>query len=65
MLTELQPLALIWIKVLTQHQHADPRQGASRLGQGPTSATALVKIERYSGEASPISVFALPALAET
>jgi biotin/methionine sulfoxide reductase len=38
--------------------------GTSRLGQGPTSATALVEIERCTGAAPPVRAFALPPIAE-
>jgi biotin/methionine sulfoxide reductase len=36
--------------------------GTSRLGQGPTCATALVEIERWTGAAPPVRAFELPAM---
>jgi biotin/methionine sulfoxide reductase len=35
-------------------------RGTSRLGQGPTSATALVEIERWSGPVPPVRAFDPP-----
>ena len=40
-------------------------QGTSRLGQGPTSATVLVEIERHNEPAPPVRAFEPPALAES
>jgi biotin/methionine sulfoxide reductase len=37
--------------------------GTSKLGQGPTSATALVEIERWRGPVPPVAAFTPPALA--
>ncbi|HXQ52358.1 MAG TPA: molybdopterin-dependent oxidoreductase [Stellaceae bacterium] len=34
--------------------------GTSRLGQGPSSATALVEVERWSGDAPPVRAFVPP-----
>jgi biotin/methionine sulfoxide reductase len=39
--------------------------GTSRLGQGPTSATVLVEIERCNEPAPPVRAFEPPALAES
>ena len=38
--------------------------GTSRLGQGPSSATALVEIERWTDAAPPVRAFAPPQTAE-
>jgi len=38
--------------------------GTSKLGQGPTSATTLVDIERWTGPVPPLRAFDLPALVE-
>jgi len=35
--------------------------GTSRLGQGPSAQTCLVEVERYEGEAQPVSVLGQPA----
>jgi len=40
-------------------------QGTSRLGQGPSSATVLVEVERYAGPVPPVRAFAPPLLAES
>src|SRR5215510_3513064 len=40
-------------------------QGTSRLGQGPTSATVLVEVERYRESAPPVRAFDPPVLAES
>jgi biotin/methionine sulfoxide reductase len=40
-------------------------QGTSRLGQGPTSATVLVEIERCNEQVPPVRAFDPPALAES
>jgi biotin/methionine sulfoxide reductase len=40
-------------------------QGTSRLGQGPSSATVLVDIERCSEPVPPVRAFAVPVLAES
>ena len=40
-------------------------QGTSRLGQGPSSATVLVEVERYSEPAPPVRAFDVPVLAES
>jgi biotin/methionine sulfoxide reductase len=40
-------------------------RGTSKLGQGPTSATVLVEIERTVAPAPPVRAFVPPALAET
>jgi biotin/methionine sulfoxide reductase len=40
-------------------------QGTSRLGQGPTSATVLVEIERCNEPAPPVRAFDPPLLAES
>ena len=39
-------------------------RGTSRLGQGPSSATALVEIERMSGAVPPVRAFVPPPLVE-
>jgi biotin/methionine sulfoxide reductase len=38
-------------------------QGTSKLGQGPSSATALVEVERYAGLLTPVAAFDPPLLA--
>ena len=38
--------------------------GTSRLGQGPTSATAMVEIESWTGAAPPVRAFVPPTIAE-
>ncbi len=38
--------------------------GTSRLGQGPSSATALVEVERWRGGMPPVRAFLLPKVAE-
>jgi biotin/methionine sulfoxide reductase len=38
--------------------------GTSRLGQGPTSATAMVEVERWTGAAPPVRAFVPPTAAE-
>jgi biotin/methionine sulfoxide reductase len=38
--------------------------GTSKLGQGPSSATVLVEIERWQGPRPPVRAFAPPAIAE-
>src|SRR5262245_2280655 len=40
-------------------------QGTSRLGQGPSSATVLVEVERYTGAVPPVRAFEPPLLAES
>jgi biotin/methionine sulfoxide reductase len=40
-------------------------QGTSRLGQGPSSATTLVEIERWTGALPAVSVFAPPPFVES
>jgi biotin/methionine sulfoxide reductase len=40
-------------------------QGTSRLGQGPSSATVLVEVERYSEPVPPVRAFDVPALTGT
>ena len=37
--------------------------GTSRLGQGPSSATALVEVERWHGAVPPVGIFQPPATA--
>ena len=39
-------------------------QGTSRLGQGPSSATALVEIERWTGPVPSMEAFVPPATAD-
>jgi biotin/methionine sulfoxide reductase len=39
-------------------------KGTSRLAQGPSAMTTLVEIEKWNGEAPPITAFALPARSE-
>ena len=39
-------------------------EGTSSLGQGPTSATALVEIEKFEGDVPKITVFNPPALVQ-
>ena len=46
-------------------RHGNPNvltrdQGTSKLGQGPSSATALVEVERWGGPLKPIGAFAPP-----
>jgi biotin/methionine sulfoxide reductase len=48
-------------------RHGNPNvltrdQGTSKLGQGPSSATALVEVERWHGPLKPIGAFAPPSL---
>jgi biotin/methionine sulfoxide reductase len=38
--------------------------GTSRLGQGPSSATVLVEIERFTEPAPPVRAFMPPPVAE-
>jgi biotin/methionine sulfoxide reductase len=38
-------------------------QGTSKLGQGPSSATALVEVERWTGKAEPVGAFVPPRVA--
>jgi biotin/methionine sulfoxide reductase len=38
-------------------------EGTSKLGQGPSSATALVEVERWTEEPLPVRAFAAPPLA--
>ena len=40
-------------------------RGTSRLGQGPSSATTLVEIERFTEAAPPVRAFVPPPLAES
>jgi biotin/methionine sulfoxide reductase len=40
-------------------------QGTSRLGQGPSSATALVEVERFAGPVPPVRAFDPPSMAES
>src|SRR5262245_48477111 len=40
-------------------------RGTSRLGQGPSSATTLVEIERFTKEAPPVRAFVPPPVAES
>jgi biotin/methionine sulfoxide reductase len=40
-----------------------PDHGTSRVGQGPSSATALVEVERWTGELPPVRAFAPPTVA--
>jgi biotin/methionine sulfoxide reductase len=35
-------------------------QGTSKLGQGPSSATALVEVERFTGAVEPVRAFTPP-----
>ena len=35
-------------------------QGTSKLGQGPSSATALVEVERYTEPLMPVAAFDPP-----
>jgi biotin/methionine sulfoxide reductase len=37
-------------------------RGTSRLGQGPSSATTLVEIERYAETAPPVRAFVPPVV---
>jgi biotin/methionine sulfoxide reductase len=48
-------------------RHGNPNvltrdQGTSKLGQGPSSATALVEVERWGGPLKPIGAFAPPVV---
>jgi biotin/methionine sulfoxide reductase len=50
-------------------KHGNPNvltldKGTSRLGQGPSAMTALVEIEKWNGDAPPITAFAPPAMSE-
>ncbi len=38
--------------------------GTSRLGQGPSSATALVEVEPWTEPPPPVTVFAPPEIAD-
>jgi biotin/methionine sulfoxide reductase len=38
-------------------------QGTSKLGQGPSSATALVEVERFTGAVEPVRAFVPPRVA--
>ena len=38
-------------------------EGTSKLGQGPSSATALVEVERFTQDFAPVHAFVAPALA--
>jgi len=37
--------------------------GTSKLGQGPSSATALVEVERWTGAVPPLRAFTPPPVA--
>ena len=39
-------------------------KGTSRLAQGPSAQTALIEIEKWSGDVPPITVFAPPPMAK-
>jgi biotin/methionine sulfoxide reductase len=39
-------------------------RGTSKLGQGPSSATVLVEIERWTGPVPPVGAFVPPVIAE-
>ena len=39
-------------------------QGTSKLGQGPSSATALVEVERWTGPVEPVCAFEPPRVAQ-
>ena len=46
-------------------RHGNPNvltrdQGTSKLGQGPSSATALVEVERWTGAVEPVRAFVPP-----
>jgi biotin/methionine sulfoxide reductase len=50
-------------------RHGNPNvltrdQGTSRLGQGPSSATALVEVERWSGPLAPVAAFDPPRVVD-
>jgi biotin/methionine sulfoxide reductase len=38
-------------------------EGTSKLGQGPSSVTALVEIERWTGPLAPVAAFTPPRTA--
>ena len=38
-------------------------RGTSKLGQGPSSATALVEVERWTGPVPPVAAFVPPVIA--
>jgi biotin/methionine sulfoxide reductase len=40
-------------------------RGTSRLGQGPSSATVLVEIERWTAPAPPVAAFSPPTIVES
>jgi biotin/methionine sulfoxide reductase len=49
-------------------RHGNPNvltrdQGTSKLAQGPSSATALVEVERWTGPLPQVGAFALPRIA--
>ena len=49
-------------------KHGNPNvltadRGTSRLGQGPSAMSALVEVERFEGEAPPVTAFAPPPVA--
>ncbi|MDP6787259.1 MAG: molybdopterin guanine dinucleotide-containing S/N-oxide reductase [Rhodospirillales bacterium] len=50
-------------------KHGNPNvltldKGTSRLGQGPSAMTTLVEVEKWDGEAPPITAFTPPAMGE-
>jgi biotin/methionine sulfoxide reductase len=50
-------------------RHGNPNvltrdQGTSKLGQGPSSATTLVEVERWSGPPAPVAAFDPPRMVE-
>jgi biotin/methionine sulfoxide reductase len=54
-----------WDSALCNHGNANVLtrdHGTSRLGQGPTSATALVEIERWTEPVPPVRAFVPPAI---
>jgi biotin/methionine sulfoxide reductase len=55
-------------KIGSLDRHGNPNvltldKGTSKLGQGPAAQTALVEVERYTGDAPAVSVFEPPATA--
>jgi biotin/methionine sulfoxide reductase len=50
-------------------RHGNPNvltldKGTSKLAQSPTAQTTLVQVERFEGEAPPITVFSPPPIAQ-
>jgi biotin/methionine sulfoxide reductase len=50
-------------------KHGNPNvltldKGTSKLAQSPAAQTALVEVERFAGDAPPITIFAPPAVVQ-